>query len=258
MIGIGYRERISETDLEKIIYWSREVVALLDFFCFVEIIYSVNTLLNKRSVEYMSEVMISRRGGGSGGGSGELVYKSLTFTTNQNWTVPNGIINNEVIVRIVGAGGSGWFYPGGSNSGFNVIGGGGRWMNNDILKLASGEIINMKIGAKPSVNAASGGTTSFGGYLSAFGGSGCSWESRVAGSGGSGGGACAGNGGWGWQFGGGGGWWGSRGGPWGGGAGGGHGGCRKARKCGSYPAFCRCCQRGCCHRLRPAMRPLQS
>ena len=159
MIGKDYRERISETDLEKTIYWSREVVALLDFFCFVEIINSVNTLLNKRSVEYMSEVMISRRGGGGENidEADRLLIRNV-FTTNKEWVVPNRIYNNAVSVRIFGAGGVGY-----------NIGGGSGWMNNDVFtNLEKGSSINIVVAN--SANAGNGGTTSFGSYLSANGG----------------------------------------------------------------------------------------
>lgn len=235
MIGIGYRERISETDLEKIIYWSREVVALLDFFCFVEIINSINTLLNKRSVEYMSEVLISRRGGGSKGGGnwgtegGE--YRIITFTESTNWIVPQHVIGNNFKYIMIGGGGGAGGYSGG----------GGGYVNNGYVRLAPGESVAITVGAGGicgnslysgdiNSNGGSGGASSIGTVVSANGGGG--GLNRNGGSGGSGGGSAMyasngktshqiGNGGRGYQFGGGGGNKGGDGGVYGGGGGGG-------------------------------------
>ena len=134
--------------------------------------------LKKEVLKYiMSEVMISRRGGGSGG-SASAVFRNFIIDTNMQVTVPNYVVNNEFSVRIFG---------GGAGGSAGIWGGGGGWMNNAILKLAAGEVINLTIGAGGDVNT-SGGTTSFGLYLYASGGS-------RDGSGGAGG---AGRG---WQFG---------------------------------------------------------
>lgn len=152
----------------------------------------------------MSDVIISRKGR-SGGSGGNLI--TAYITSNMKYQVPEGIKNNELHVRIFGGGG--W-----SNNW--MMGGASGYMNNDVISVTPGEIINITIGEK------GGGPTSFGTYLSASGGS----ESY----GGSGGAT------WnyltseGKQFGGG---VGSNGGPWGGG-----GGCRirwyNSRRCYSY------------------------
>lgn len=174
----------------------------------------------QRSVEYiMSEVMISRRGGGSGlSGGASVISQYITF--NQNWTVPEGAKNNEFSVRIFGSGGMNTWSGGGSG-----------WMNNDILQLTPGEIINIYIGQGyyKSNFIGSGDAASFGTYLSANGGG-----SKHGGSGGSEYNSTTGmatGGGVGYQFGGGYGIWniGGNGGVWGGGgagspANGGHGG----------------------------------
>lgn len=147
----------------------------------------------------MSEAIISRRG--KSGGSSNLELRTDIITDNQEWTVPLKIKGN-VSVRIFGGGGGG-------NE--DDISGGGGWMNNGEFKLNGGDVINIVIGkggiASTGANGRTGGTTTFGTYLSANG---------ASSSGGSGGGG----GGIGYQFGGGGGYRdGGRGGTWGGGGG---------------------------------------
>lgn len=186
----------------------------------------VNTLLNDKEVlKYiMGEVMICRSGRGGGGGGQppgtEKVLATFVFNSNEVWTVPNSIVNNEVSVRLFGGGGGG-----GSRGDYGSGGGGGGWMNNDIFKVSAGELINITIGTGGAIDG-SGGTSSFGYYLTAFGGSA---GSNNGGDGGAGGGGWSKYGGTGYQFGGGGGGGGisnygggGNGGPWGGG-GGGHG-----------------------------------
>lgn len=150
--------------------------------------------LRKDNVNYMSEAIISRRGYDANG-KPELRTEIITGTTN--WTVPNSIRNTTISVRIFGGG----VYM--SN------GGGSGWMNNGEITVTPGQKIDITIGNSGS---SSGGTTSFGTYLSANGGSLHN------------GGAGGGSGGRGYQFGGGGGYAtiaGGDGGMWGGGGGGG-------------------------------------
>ena len=118
-----------------------------------------------------------------------VTYKLQTelVTSNKTWTVPNHAGN--IYVRI--------------------FGGGGGWMNNGELNLGNGQSIQITIGSGGSfgnnTGAGSGGTTSFGSYLSANGGGGATASGVcVGGNGGSGGGGMYGGGGIGYQFGGGG------------------------------------------------------
>ena len=161
----------------------------------------------------MSEAIITRRGKGTnGGGTGKLVTE--TIIANTNWTVPKAI-NNLFSVRIFGGGGGGGYYyrdqytP--SNSAYMYIrggtGGGGGWMNNGDFELQEGRNIQIVIGAGGDINNGTqgnyaGGTSAFGGYLSANGGEGGSYEVTYGsgGSGGAGGGGSSG--GVGYQFGG--------------------------------------------------------
>lgn len=198
----------------------------------------------------MAEVIICRSGkskGGSGssGSSGSAGFgnsggtlTTLVFTNNEIWTVPSNIIGNDVSVRIFGGGG------GGRSSRETIgtaSGGGSGWMNNEILKLSPGEVINITIGdgglgdhcwgwnGACSPSCTSGGTTSFGQYLVANGGE--AGSNNGGGNGGAGGGGLwyKGSGGDGYMFGGGGSTMGydlaynhgGNGGPWGGGGGGG-------------------------------------
>ena len=145
----------------------------------------------------MAEAIISRRGYDANGAP-EL--RTELITTNQNWKVPSSIRNSTISVRIFGGGG-------GSN--YSRAGCGG-YMNNGEITVSPNQSIQITIGAGGSIGG-TGGTTTFGTYLSANGGS------LVAG--GSGGAYCDGS-----QFGGGGGGnsygnKGGNGGMWGGGGG---------------------------------------
>ena len=134
----------------------------------------------------MAEAIISRRGYNA---SGKPELRTETITGSTNWVVPKHV--GSISVRIFGAGAS------------SYMSGGSGWMNNaDFNNLTTGQTIKITIGE--GKNASSGGTTSFGTYLSANGGS---WQSGGAG----------GPGGTGYQFGGG---VGGNGGTWGGGGGG--------------------------------------
>ena len=195
----------------------------------------------------MGECLIARGQTGSSGGIG-WKYKTEIITQNSIWEVPDTIdLSRGVSVRIFGGGG------GGTSS----TGGGGGYMNNAILNnLEIGQRIQINIGTGgiydnkhiyfnnysdyTSINPDTvGGTTFFGNYLSANGGTAFSWVKDlynstiyIGGSGGSGGGCLSrpstwspngGSGGTGHQFGGGGGKYGGDGGYWGGGGGGGYG-----------------------------------
>lgn len=171
----------------------------------------------------MAEAIISRRG---------KTEPKQNYTLIVNTIIENGFFSvpeardQLFSVRLFGGGGGGGY-----------AGGGGGWMNNADLELEQGQAIAITIGAGGISNAyalnsggTSGGTTSFGGYLSANGGTAATKSSYTyngnGGSGGSGGGGYGsyyisqssgnfGKGGTGYQFGGGS--PGGNGGPWGGG-----------------------------------------
>lgn len=141
------------------------------------------------------------------------------FTSNDTFVFPGNVVNNEIHVLC---------YGGGGGSGIKAGGGGGGWLNYMILNnIASQTLININIG-KGGVNYGSGGTTKFGNFVSATGGSSGSTNGNIewggwinfrlggvglsyrgacsGGNGGSGGGGMyLGSGGTGFQFGGGGG-----------------------------------------------------
>ena len=135
----------------------------------------------------MSEAIISRRGGkgngSSGGDSGPGNLQSVVISTNNQWTVPNH--KGNISVRIFGGGGGG--YNRVSIAGFGC-GGGSGWMNNGEFAIGNGSLIQITIG-KGGTYINSGGTTSFGTYLSANGGS----PGYRGGSGGAGGGCVFGS-----------------------------------------------------------------
>ena len=193
----------------------------------------------------MGEAIITSRTGTIGSNtinSNEL--KTEIFKQSDAFIVPKAR-NQQFSVRIFGGGG------GGSGSGYRgcSAGGGGGWMNNAILTINQGETIPITIGVGGAggtivnTNTAdhkysgaagnTGGTTSFGTYLSAPGGTGARLDDSSpyvrAGAGGAGGGCESYIGAQGYQFGGGGGQsGGGNGGTWGGG-----GGCNTNGKSGS-------------------------
>ena len=196
-------------------------------------------ILIRKESNYMAESLIVRKGGsGSGSFIGEL--KTEIITSNLNWVVPK-VRNNQISVRIFGGGGAGNSGPtlspiGSSYMSSGGSGGGGGWMNNAIFtNLTPGQVIPIVIGIGGTIEyntTYSGGTSTFGSYLSANGGEKATSSSYNAttgigtggggGNGGSGGGTGGSNGGIGYQFGGGGSsQHGGRGGMWGGGGGGG-------------------------------------
>lgn len=119
-----------------------------------------------------------------------------------NWTVPSNVKDGQISVLIFGGGGSAYHN---GNAHTYGGGGGGGYMNNGIFTLAQGAVIPITIGAGGF--GGTGGTTTFGTYLSANGGQMGGYLD--GGSGGSGAGGFArpdsgANGGIGYQFGGGG------------------------------------------------------
>lgn len=168
----------------------------------------------------MSEAMICRRGT-KGESIPPFSYITQTITQNTIFTVPKYLENNTLSVRLFGAGGGGGNYADG--------GGGGGWMNNGEIEVTPESQIQITIGSGGAPawytqgSGVTGGTSSFGTYLSANGGEGCTTSSRHGGNGGAGGGGHH-YGGIGYQFGGGGcgssnAAWGGNGGTWGGGGG---------------------------------------
>ena len=110
----------------------------------------------------MAEAIISRRGWTA---DGKPELRTEVITGNVNWSVPNSIKNTTISVRIFG---------GGSLSRY---GGGSGWMNNGEITVTPGQVIPITIGDGGKYSGGSsynisGGTTTFGTYLSANGGSG--------------------------------------------------------------------------------------
>ena len=120
----------------------------------------------------MGEGLIVRRGGSSS--SAKLFTEVIT--DNRLYTVPSTIKNYNIRVRLFGGGGGG--YSGGG-------GGGSGYMNYAVLELAPGSQVQINIG-DGGRQGATGGTSTFGGYLSAAGGIGGQANGGNGGSGGGG------------------------------------------------------------------------
>ena len=178
----------------------------------------------------MSEAIIAKRGKSNSNIPGiKQTLITDIITINTTFIVPNAI-DNKFHVRIFGGGG-GESYANSINS---PSGGGSGWMNNGEFILNYGTSIAVKIGrggsrgTTYSTNGSSGGTSSFGTYLSANGGEGAMMYKGGNGGAGGGGGSfykIPTDGGTGYQFGGGAGYNGGTGGDggiWGGGGGAGY------------------------------------
>ena len=101
------------------------------------------------------------------------------ITSSKTWTMPTGVKNNAINVRIFGGGGGG---------GSEGAGGGGGEMAVQSITLTPGTQVLITIGAGGAFRAA-GGASAFGGYLSASGGAaGNMYDGGSGGSGGGGGG----------------------------------------------------------------------
>ena len=166
----------------------------------------------------MSEAIIAKRKKSSSTSGAYLVTELID--TNTTWVVPSGIVENVITVRLFGGGGAGCWLIYDDNL-YPSAGGGGCMNYAELNSLQIGSSVRITIGkgGYSSLNTGgSGGTTSFGTFLSANGGEGANAFSGKGGSGGSGGfGYYGGDG---YQFGGGGGIVkGGNGGIWGGGGG---------------------------------------
>ena len=181
----------------------------------------------------MGEALMFRAGsGGDIGGSWTLVTEIINKSCS--YTIPVGIKNNQLHIRLFGGGGGGLCYDitNGDTLYHSCAGGGGAWMNNGWIDVTPGSVVPITIGSggkgyytnswrySMNNNVTNGGTTSFGSYIAANGGS-CAHiyapgttkaHNIYGGNGGSGGGvwilsnntACRGFAGHGYQFGGGG------------------------------------------------------
>ena len=141
----------------------------------------------------MSEAIISRRGSKQGDPSTSYVYRMQMYTSSNMFTAPNAT-NNTFHITMIGGGGQSNNYGSGGGSG---------WMNFGDIELNYGQIVPITVGAGGSAGQ-SGGSSSFGTYLSANGGETGTNNHGGNGGAGGGGGESGAGGGIGFQFGGGG------------------------------------------------------
>ena len=131
----------------------------------------------------MAEAIIRKKRSGK---TYKLQLITNIITTNKTFIVPEAV-NQSFDVRIFGGGASGYYAGGGYSTG----GGGGGWMNNGEFQIPNNTFIQITVGEGGQFSnnfpiGKSGGTTSFGSYISANGGDGGS-DAYHGGSGGSGG-----------------------------------------------------------------------
>ena len=144
----------------------------------------------------MAEAIISRRGYGTEGRPKPQTLRTIYKISTEEFQVPNAI-NNSFHVRIFGGGGGGGYRSNVTYTSTHIFygaGGGGGWMNNDTIDLTGYDSIPITIGTGGNAGSNyhqpgnAGGTTSFGVFLSANGGSGGNASGGDGGNGGSGGG----------------------------------------------------------------------
>ena len=113
-----------------------------------------------------------------------MVYTREIIVNKTTWTMPSNVVNNEIYVEMIGGGGGAFKYDfRGASAGYNClynVGGGSGYFNNGYVRLNAGTRVIISIGANGTYRLSgtggggygnSGGTTSFGTYLSANGGS---------------------------------------------------------------------------------------
>lgn len=163
--------------------------------------YTIYALLRNKGDISMAECIISSRRLNASMGR-NTILKTESITTNRTWVVPSHVGN--ISVRLFGGGGGGLMVYTRPNA-YATAGGGGGWMNNrEFNNISNGRSIQITIGAGGNSqllnieasgtgtgSGATGGTTSFGTYLSANGGSGArlNISQLYGGNGGSGGGS---------------------------------------------------------------------
>lgn len=107
--------------------------------------------------------------------SSQIGQNVVLYTANTSWVVPVGV--TKCIVYAVGGGGGGYGAPtsGATAININYCGGNGGYISAAITGLTSGAVISVNIGAGgnayfPSGSPTNGGNTTFGSYVTAYGG----------------------------------------------------------------------------------------
>jgi hypothetical protein len=98
------------------------------------------------------------------------------FGSSGSFTVPSGI--TKAVVTVVGGGGAG--NKAGGLGSIRYDGAGGGFAKSYITTLVPSDVISITVGTGGSTSGASGGTSSFGSYLSATGGGGASTTANSA------------------------------------------------------------------------------
>lgn len=146
-------------------------------------IYLNGTLIGQTNKVFFNGVQLSSTGKVYGNGTqvwmgGTLTLMAQVFNASGTFTMPSGVVNNQIIVACTGGGGGGYA----DNSGdFYGGGGGGSGRVVSTLTMSSGATASVIIGAggagaytsiQSPQNAGTGGTSSFSGATSCLGGQG--------------------------------------------------------------------------------------
>lgn len=98
---------------------------------------------------------------------GTLTLKEVVFNASGTFTMPSGVVDNQIIVGCTGGGGGG---SGGIDVGDPVYGGNGAGRVVSTITMSPGQTATVTVGAGGSANSSNGGTSSFTGASSCAGG----------------------------------------------------------------------------------------
>jgi len=136
-------------------------------------IYLNGTLIGQSNKVFFIVIQISSTGKVYGNGTqvwtgGTLTLMAQVFNASGTFTMPSGVVNDQVIVACTGGGGGG-FYDAAEST--YTQGGGGSGRTVTTVALSAGATATISVGAGGNRDSLSnGGTSSFGAYLSCGGG----------------------------------------------------------------------------------------
>lgn len=133
-------------------------------------IYINGTLIGQSNKVFLNGVQISSTGKVYGNGTqvwtgGTLTLKEVVFNASGTFTMPSGVVDNQIIVGCTGGGGSSLtVYK------IGTVGGNGAGRVVSTITMSPGQTATVTVGAGGLVNSSGGGTSSFTGANSCAGG----------------------------------------------------------------------------------------